>query len=370
MSLQLVLFFAFIAVVSIQVLYYLSFLFSFALKPTDVRLKKNIPVSVIICAKNESENLKTNLPLILNQEYSNFEVVLVNDSSYDDTLEVMKSFASQHNNVKLVDVKTIETFWGNKKYALTLGIKASTNDFLVFTDADCKPNSNKWLSHICSNFSNKKSIVLGYGAYDKKAYSILNKLIRFETLMTALQYFSFTNLGLPYMGVGRNMAYRKELFFNNAGFQNHMHLKSGDDDLFVNEVATKTNTELCYTKESFTISKPKETFKDWFLQKRRHVSTAKYYKWSHKILLGLFYISQLMFWLLAVLLFLIGYPWFWVVILISIRFFIQLLCVGISCNKLGEKDLILLGPLLELFLIPVQLSIFIVNLISKPRHWK
>jgi glycosyltransferase involved in cell wall biosynthesis len=370
MAIELVLFFAFIAFVSIQILYYLNFLFSFSIKRADVKLKKNIPVSVIICAKNESENLKSNLPFILNQEYSNFELVLVNDSSYDDTLEVMKSFASKHKNIKLVDVKTIETFWGNKKYALTLGIKASTNDFLVFTDADCKPNSNKWLSHISSNFSNQKSIVLGYGAYEKRSYSFLNKLIRFETLMTALQYFSFTNLGLPYMGVGRNMAYRKELFFNNAGFQNHMHLKSGDDDLFVNEVATKSNTALCFTKESFTVSKPKETFKDWFLQKRRHVSTAKYYKWSHKILLGLFYASQLMFWVLAGILLSIGYQLFWVVILIGLRFFIQLLSVGFSSKKLGENDLILLGPFLELFLIPIQLSIFIANLLSKPKHWK
>lgn len=370
MSLQSILFFAFIAVVSIQTLYYLSFLFSFALKRADFRLKKSISVSVIICAKNESENLKINLPLILNQDYPNFEVVLVNDSSYDDTLDVMKTFAAQHKNVKLVDVKTIETFWGNKKYALTLGIKASSNDFLVFTDADCKPYSNKWLTHICSNFSNKKSIVLGYGAYEKKSLSFLNKLIRFETLMTAIQYFSFANLGIPYMGVGRNMAYRKELFFNNAGFQNHMHLKSGDDDLFINKVANNSNTAACYTKDSFTISKPKESFKDWFLQKRRHISTAKYYQWKHKFLLGLFYFSQLMFWFLLSILLLIGYPWLSVIILISIRFIIQLLCLGFFAKQLDERDLILLGPILELFLIPIQLSIFIANLLSKPKHWK
>ncbi len=370
MTLSSILFYAFIAVVSIQVTYYLSFLFSFAVKRAETRLKKNIPISVIICAKNETENLKTNLPLILEQDYPTFELVLVNDSSSDDSLDIMKEFDKKHTNIKLVDVKTIETFWGNKKYALTLGIKASKYDFLVFTDADCAPNSNKWLAHVSSNFSNEKSIVLGYGAYAKKGFSFLNKLIRFETVMTALQYFSYANLGLPYMGVGRNMAYRKELFFNNSGFNSHMNLRSGDDDLFINKVANRNNTSACFTKESFTISEPKTSFRDWILQKRRHISTAKFYKPLHQFLLGLFYSSQLLFWILGILLLVLKYPWEWIVVLITLRFIIQLLCFGLTAKKLNEVDLIFLSPILELFLILTQLSIFIANLISKPKHWK
>ncbi|WP_400076977.1 glycosyltransferase [Winogradskyella sp. R77965] len=370
MTLPSILFYILIGVVSIQVAYYLSFLFSFAIKRAETRLKKNIPISIIICAKNEAENLKNNLPLILNQEYSNFEIVLVNDSSSDNTLKIMKEFEAKHNNITVVDVKTNETFWGNKKYALTLGIKASKYDFLVFTDADCIPNSNKWLAHISGNFSNQKSIVLGYGAYSKKRFSFLNKLIRFETVLTALQYFSYSNLGMPYMGVGRNMAYRKELFFNNSGFNNHMSIKSGDDDLFINEVANKTNTSICFTSDSFTVSEPKASFKAWILQKRRHISTAKYYKLKHKFFLGLFYTSQLLFWILGIVLILLGYNWQWVLAVILLRFFVQLLCFGFTSKKLGEVDLIILSPILELFLITTQLSIFIANLISKPKHWK
>lgn len=365
-----ILFYIFIVVVSIQIGYYLSFLFSFGIKRAETRLKKNIPISIIICAKNEADNLKKNLPLILDQEYSNFEIVLVNDSSSDDTLKVMKEFEANSNNIKVVDVKTNETFWGNKKYALTLGIKTSKYDFLVFTDADCVPKSNKWLAHISGNFSNEKSIVLGYGAYAKKKFSLLNKLIRFETVMTALQYFSYANLGSPYMGVGRNMAYRKDLFFNNSGFSNHMSLKSGDDDLFINEVADKSNTSISYTVDSFTISEPKTSLISWILQKRRHISTAKFYKPQHKFFLGLFYTSQLLFWILSVSLILLNYNWQWVVALVALRFIIQLLSFGFTAKKLGEADLIVLTPILELFLITTQLSIFIANLISKPKHWK
>lgn len=370
MTLSVILFYAFCAVVGIQVFYYSTFLFSFGIKRAESRLKKQIPISIIICAKNEAENLKKNLPLILNQEYSNFEVVLVNDSSFDDTLEIMTDFKANNSNIKLVDVKVNEAFWGNKKYALTLGIKASKNDFLVFTDADCIPNSTKWLAQLSANFSNEKSIVLGYGAYSKKKFSFLNKLIRFETVMTALQYFSYAQLGSPYMGVGRNLAYRKELFFNNCGFNNHMTIKSGDDDLFINEVANASNTSICFTKESFTISEPKTTFKAWILQKRRHISTANLYKLKHQFLLGTFYISQLLFWFIGILLLVLGFSWQWVISLIGLRFVIQWLCFGFTAKKLEETDLIILAPILELFLIITQLSIFIANLISKPKHWK
>ncbi|WP_299099229.1 glycosyltransferase [uncultured Winogradskyella sp.] len=365
-----ILFYAFIVVVIIQVVYYACFLFSFAIKRSETRLKKQIPISVIICAKNEAQNLEKNLPSVLNQDYSNFEIVLVNDSSSDNTLEIMENFASKNSNIKIVDVKSNEAFWGNKKYALTLGIKASSNDFLVFTDADCVPTSNLWLSHISSHFSNKESIVLGYGAYAKKKYSFLNKIIRFETVMTAMQYFSYAKLGLPYMGVGRNMAYRKELFFNNRGFNNHINIKSGDDDLFINEVATSSNTALCFSKESFTVSEAKPSFKTWITQKRRHISTARLYKVKHQFLLGVFYISQLMFWLLGITLLLTAFPWQWTASLIGLRFIIQWLCIGFTAKKLEETDLIFLAPILEVFLITSQLSIFIANKISKPKHWK
>ena len=370
MSLSTILFIVFVIIVVIQISYYLIFLFSFSAVRPDSKSKKHIPVSVIICAKNEAENLEKNLPYVLNQEYSNYEVVLINDGSSDQTLKIMKQFEAKYDVIKIVDVRTNEAFWGNKKYALTLGIKASKNDFLVFTDADCRPNSSLWLQHMSSKFSNEKAVVLGYGAYEKKRSSILNLLIRFETILTALQYFSYAKLGIPYMGVGRNMAYTKELFFNNNGFNGHMSVKSGDDDLFINEVADKNNVALCFVKDSFTISTPEESLKDWIRQKRRHVSTSRLYKLQHKLLLSLFYFSQLTFWILGILLLIIAYNWIWVVSLIALRFTVQLLSFTLAAKKLDDLGLVYFAPVLELFLITTQLSIFSANLMATPKHWK
>jgi len=363
-------FYIFIVVVCIQVIYYTGVFSYFSFGKLQKQTPKNIPVSVLICAKNEAENLKQFLPSIVGQDYPNFEIVLIDDDSNDDTLDVMKVFKDKHTNIKIVEVKTIEAFWGNKKYALTLGIKASSNNFLLFTDADCKPVSKHWISEMSSHFSNTKTIVIGYGAYQKIKNSFLNKLIRFETLLTAIQYFSYTKIGMPYMAVGRNLAYRKETFFNASGFMSHMNIRSGDDDLFINEVANSENTSICFSKESFTETKPKTSFKDWIRQKRRHVSTAKYYKPKHKIVLALFFISQILFWVLATVLLAFLFNWKIVLGLIILRFISQYISLVSASKKLNETSLIALFPILEIFLIITQLVIFMTNLISKPTHWK
>ncbi|WP_372937039.1 glycosyltransferase [Seonamhaeicola sp.] len=370
MSLLDFIYYAFISVVCIQVIIYFFLFGKFSFSKQKTQSVKKIPVSVIICAKNEAENLKKFLPFIINQDYSNFEIVLINDASTDNTLEVMKTFKKQSNNIKIVDVKNVEAFWGNKKYALTLGIKASTNEFLLFTDADCKPLSKYWISEMASHFNNNKSIILGYGAYSKIKKSLLNKLVRFETLVTAIQYFSFAKLGIAYMGVGRNLAYTKKEFFKANGFINHIQIKSGDDDLFVNQIATKNNTATCYSEPSITISNPKTTLKDWYKQKRRHISTANHYKLKHKVLLTLIYCTQFLFWLLAFILISTLYNWQIVLTLFILKIIMQYVVYGLSAKKLNEKDVLWLLPFLEVFLIITQLTIFINNLISKPNHWK
>lgn len=364
-----VLLYAFITIAIIQALYYLIIFSRFAFAKATKNQPNNIPVSVIVCAKNEAENLKQFLPHVINQNYANFEIVLINDASYDDTLEVMESFQNNNPNIKIVNVENNEAFWGSKKYALTLGIKAAKNEYLLFTDADCAPKSDQWISSMVNHFSSKHQFVLGYGAYEKKKYSLLNALVRYETLLTAIQYFSYAKAKIPYMGVGRNLAYKKSEFFNINGFMNHMKIRSGDDDLFINEAAKGNNTTINFSEESHTESIPPSTFGEWFRQKRRHVSTAKHYKFRDQFLLGLFYCSQIFFWVLLTVLLSFLFQWELVLIILGIKLILQYLIFGFSAKKLGEKDVIFALPFLDIFLILFQLVIFITNSISKPNHW-
>jgi glycosyltransferase involved in cell wall biosynthesis len=361
-----VLFYTFVVFTAIQITYYLSFT-SFLFEPKN-KSSKEIPVSIIICAKNEEKNLQKFLPSVLEQKHSNYEVVLVNDASTDKTLQIIVTFKEKHNNITIVNVKNIKAFCGNKKHALTLGIKAAKNEHLLFIDADCKPVSKNWIAEMSKNFTEQKTIILGYGKYSKTK-GFVNLLIRFETLLTAIQYFNYAKLGAPYMAVGRNLAYTKTDFYNVRGFINHMHIKSGDDDLFIQDASNKENTVICTSEESFTESEAPNSFKEWFQQKRRHISTANYYKIKHKILLGLFFISKVFLLVSACILFFVC-RWELILPIILSYYAVQYLVVGFSAKKLKEPQLIYFLPFLEIGILLFQFSIFITNLISKPKHWK
>lgn len=360
----------FIVLILIQFVYYIGVFrkFSFA-KPEAIKAK-NLPISVIVCAKNEEENVKQYIPILAQQDYPTFELVLIDDASSDETLEVFEAFEQQYPNIRLVKVKNNEAFWGNKKYALTLGIKAAKHEHLLFTDADCFPLTKDWITNMSAHFDRDKKIVLGYGGYTKIANSFLNKIIRYETVLTAIQYFSWAKIGKPYMGVGRNLAYKKEVFFDVNGFIDHIQVRSGDDDLFINQAANSENTTIAITPESFTYSEPKKTYKEWFNQKRRHIATAEHYKMSDQIQLGIFYCTQLLFLVVGVILLTYQYQWIIVGSLIAFRYLFTWISFGIGAKKLKEKDIIYWYPLLEIWLLLMQINIFITNIFSKPVHWK
>lgn len=364
------LFYILIGVTFVNVTFYVFYSFFAFAKVKKQQLTSRPPISVIVCAKNEEQNLSKNIPKILEQDYPEFEVILINDASSDSTEEIMEAFKLAHKNVQYVNVVHNETFWGNKKYALTLGIKRATYPHMLFIDADCVPASKEWISEMAAGFTGQKELVLGYGAYRKIHGSWLNKLIRFETLMTAIQYYSYAMAGRPYMGVGRNLAYTAAVFYEEKGFIKHMKLRSGDDDLFVNGAGTRKNVALNFSPKGFTISEPKETVKDWMTQKRRHISTARYYKIPEKMLLGLFYCSQVLFLLIAAAMLVSQFLWQWVVVLICVRYLIAWVIVGFGAARLQEKDLTYLFPFYEISLVIIQMSIFISNLISKPTRWK
>lgn len=360
----------FIVVVFIQFIYYVVIFGKFSFAKPQNSTPKRIPISVIVCAKNEEENVKNFIPLLAEQDYPQFEIVLIDDASSDETLEILEEYEKKYSNIRLVKVENNEAFWGNKKFALTLGIKAAKYEYLLFTDADCYPVSKDWITKMSSQFTQQKTIVLGYGAYEKIAGSFLNKIIRFETLLTAIQYFGWAKSGKPFMGVGRNMAYKREEFFRVRGFMDHMKIRSGDDDLFINQAANGKNTTVCFAQDSFTYSKPKTTFKDWFTQKRRHVSTAGHYKFLDKFQLAVFFLSQFIFFILAIILLAFQYQWIIVAGLIGFRYLFSWLTLGFAAGKLKEKDVMYFYPFIEIVLIFTQLNVFISNTFSKPVHWK
>lgn len=251
------------------------------------------PVSIIISARNEEDNLFELLPFILEQDYKEFEVIVVNHQSVDNTTDILFAFQEKYPHLRVVHIERNNHLAQGKKLSLTLGIKGAKYEHLLFTDADCKPASKQWLHSMANKFVDGKEIVLGYGPHMKKP-GLLNRIIRWDTSMIALNYLSYAKAGVPYMGVGRNLAYTKDIFMKNGGFKSHYSISSGDDDLFVQEVAKKHNYSIVLSPESFCYSEGKETWTDWLVQKSRHYSTSGRYSLFKKILLGIYPLSLLL----------------------------------------------------------------------------
>ncbi len=328
-----------------------------------------IPVSVIISARNESNNLLTNLPLILQQKYPDYEVIVVNDSSYDDSENILLELKNSYNHLKIVTVAINDKYRTGKKFALTLGIKAAKNEHLLFSDADCIPASSDWITRMVANFEPGKEIILGYSPYNRTK-NIINPLIRFETIKTAINYFSAALKGKAYMGIGRNLAYTKTLFFNNKGFASHMHVLSGDDDIFVNENATLTNVAIETHPDSFMYSIPKTTFGDWFNQKRRHFGAGKFYKGQHKALISLDAITGLFYYISLAACLLLNFEPYIVLGVFLGRYLLQILIYRKLFKQFKGYYFLFYLPLLDI-LYYFYLNIFgMIAAFTRNKKWK
>jgi len=367
--LRLIIFTCFCAVIAIQLFYYLYFFNRLAQYRAPVKSEsQEYPVSVIICARDEAENIARNLPGILVQQYrTTHEIIVVNDNSTDETKFLLDEFRKSFKNINPVALTQEAKMIPGKKFPLSMGIKSSKYEVVLLTDADCVPASENWIQKMQEAYHDDVQIVLGYGAFHKKQ-GLLNKLIRFETFHSALQYFSFALAGMPYMGVGRNLSYKKELFFNNKGFSSINHIPGGDDDLFINKVATKDNTAIVIEPEAHTLSEPKRSFAEWQKQKYRHYTTSKYYKSRHKFLLGLYSFSQVMIYPLFITA-LLFYNWWLALAVLGLRIIIQAAVWYKSMHKLNEADLWPYFILLDIWMFFYYL-LFTPALFKKPaKNW-
>jgi len=343
-----VIFLIFLFFVAIQ-LSYVVFIF---LRLAFFKEKKAVastlmPISIIIAARNESDNLYDNLPFILTQDYPEFEVIIVNNQSVDESAWLLKALCLQHKNLKVVEIGKNKHLLPGKKLPITLGVKAAKYEKMVFTDADCKPASNQWLRIMSETFTENHQIILGYAPYFRTK-GIINRIIRYDTAFIGASYLSFALAKIPYMGVGRNLAYTKKVFESVRGFKSHYSLPSGDDDLFIQEAAVNQNYTIQISPETFCYSKASETWKGWVRQKTRHYSTSSRYKVIKKALLGIYPISLLLVWLTFVIL-LFNAKWFAIsLILFGSMIIVKWLIQGKCLRTLNEKGFALAFPLWDL----------------------
>ena len=325
-------------------------------------------VTVVLCAHNERENLSNYLQALLTQDYPAYEVIVVDDGSEDDTRAVIESYMTRDERLHMTFVPYGARVGSTKKLALTLAAKAAQYDYLLLTDADCCPESDQWIRRMMEAFepsdieNRPKDIVLGFSPYFETEGHV-NRLVRFDTLFNGLHYLGAALCGHPYMGVGRNLAYRKSMFFESGGFTHLMTNRAGDDDLFVNHVATRENTAVMLSRDSYTWSPAKESLREWWQQKRRHLSVSPAYREETKIRLALEPLSRGLFYalvvgiivyqsslltdqisdlttndsLLTTLLSVVLWPLYMAVGLFLIRWIIQTAILNVSARRMGLR---------------------------------
>jgi cellulose synthase/poly-beta-1,6-N-acetylglucosamine synthase-like glycosyltransferase len=350
------------------------YLLLFALKfhryrfPDPYPQEKSTKVSVVICSHNGHGNLKRNLPRILAQDYPSFEVIVIDDRSTDGTTELLKELSAAHAHLKFLSIYEVPEKTNPKKYALTKGIHLAENPIVVLTDSDCYPASRQWIRNLVAGYKEGTVFVLAYSMYEKGA-GFLNGFIRYETVMTGINYLGLALWGNPYMGVGRNMSYRRDFFTKRGGFQGMEHITGGDDDLLTNRYATTGNTSVVLAPDASTISEPKNNWRAYFRQKLRHMSVGKYYRFRHLFILGVLSATQLLFWLCFITLVMITSSW----ILISSVFAVRCLSLVLTINRFntrnGEKISWMLVPIFDLahtLLIP---TIGLKSLVTKNVAW-
>lgn len=349
------------------VLYYLLIFSKFKTEKNQAVID-HVPVSVVISSRNERKKLAANLPSILSQDYPNFEVVVVNDGSYDGTKELLEELSQSHSNLKPVELNIDERYHRGKKFALTMGIKAAKNEQLLFTDADCVPSSDQWIKQMMASKTDK-AIILGYAPLKQK-FGMVAAFSYYETFHTALQYFSYALSGKTYMGVGRNLSYTKELFFKNKGFATHQHILSGDDDLFIQEVANKNNVSVCVDQDAFMYSEAPSGLGAFIKQKMRHISTSSLYQAKFKRLLGYYAFSQLFFVLAAVAA--IIYPPTWIigVCIVGFKYLVQWIVFFRPAMQLKAPYVAYFLPLFDLLNAIYLLLLFILRPFYSNKQWK
>lgn len=325
------------------------------------------PVSIIVCAHNELDNLKTLIPLLEEQVHPDLEIIIVDDRSDDGTYDFM--LAHKSDKVKHVRVNRVHDHISAKKYAITLGVKAASNDILLFTDADCTPNSHQWVQEMTNNMDDSKSFSIGISQYEKQD-SFLNKLIRFETQQTALAYIGAALSGNPYMGVGRNLCYRKSLFLKQNGFNKYQHVIGGDDDLLVNQWATKKNTQVVLGTASNTQSVPKKTWSEYFYQKVRHISVGKFYRAKDKFLIGFQNLLNIVYWLALYILAIQSDQYYILAGVVVFRALLLTILNYYTSKKFGDRINIWFVPLLDVIYVWLISIVGLVALFTKKVKWK
>ena len=363
------LFYIFLVATVIQLLYHVLIFIRiwFYKEPEHINYK---PVSVVVSSKNQLNHIRSNLIHFLNQDYPEFEIIVINDASSDGTDDYLEELEKKYGHLKVVTntIQENDRFNKGKKFGITLAIKSATHDTLLFSDADSYPSSNQWIKKMQASFCSKKQIVLAYSRLEKRK-GFLNRLLRYESLYEGLLSFSCTLCGFPLLAQRRNLGYDRALFFSINGFFSHLNLSRGEAKLFVDEASNSRNTNVCLSPEGMTLSNKQKSYLEWFSDKRSYFHLAKRLRFSSLLLLGINFFSQFSFWLLFPVLLIYQINPQLVLLAFTLRFCLQYIVYWKMCKFTNEYRLLWFLPFYEISLMLIHFILSLSTFIKKVHDW-
>lgn len=345
----------------LQMIWYWGLFSRLAFHKSKDRLLFKQPVSVVVFTGDTFSNLKENIQQILDQDYEDFELLVVNNSGDEEIELYLESMSKQYPNLQVVNINDKLNFFKGRKFPISIGIKSAHNDIVLLTEPICKPVDRQWIDTMQGNFSRLTDVVLGYSTYPSFS-GFFHKLVRFDNMFSGMKYLSLAMNGIPYTGNGRNIAYRRSLFLKKKGFINHYQISEGDSDFFVNRASSAKNTRVEISHVSHTIYNSYIKYRSWIRDKKRELLSLKNYKLKHKILVFSYSFSYILFLAALITLLSFNYYMYFVLGIFLIRLLSQLFITKKCMNQLNEKELLLISPLLELILL---VSFFLIRFSPK-----
>ncbi|NCA84507.1 MAG: glycosyltransferase [Clostridia bacterium] len=358
---------SFAAITLVQLIYFWLLFVRLAFYKKTFEETDEKPVSVVIIANNQYRDVNENLAVFLEQAHQRYEVVLVVDNSEDGTMELMDEFTAKYPHLRVVELTQSLNWFSGRKFPLSLGIKSAYSELILLSDITCRPASSQWITEMMSAMQPNREIVLGYASW--RTTSKINKWLRFMAFYDALLYLSMALCGIPFKGIGRNLSYTRELFYRNKGFSSHYTISAGDDELFVNNTATSQNVSVQLSAASRIDQVRPVTFRQWLQSERTRLRIRHYFRPGHRLLIETYNVSLFLFYALLAALLILKAPWISVAAIFALRLISQLILFGLIQKRLHEKNLLLLTPLFEIFLLFIDFFIHLRLLFSRKRKW-
>jgi cellulose synthase/poly-beta-1,6-N-acetylglucosamine synthase-like glycosyltransferase len=339
-------------------------------KPDQLPSTDRLSVSVVIVTHNEADALKKTLPYLLEQDYPDYEVVVVDYMSTDDTPFVLRVCSENYSNLKVVKFKEDVNMFRGKKYPLSIGIKSADGDIILLTEPDCRPKGFDWISEMVCGYMHGATLVLGYNILSSRK-GLLNALERYDNLTYTASYAGSALLGNPYTATGRNLSYKRQYFFDRGGFISHYSFPDGADDIFVNQNANSSNTVVNLRDGAGVICESSNTFGEWRLRRLHRRTSRRFYPVKDKVLLAIYPLSQVLFLACLVLLFIDAFcPWQVPAIVLAVKIIWQIICSFFLAKKFKIKLLHFFSPFFEFYFLLADTFLALSTLRKKNTQWR